>query len=118
MITVLGNVISDGRWCGNPPGELLVVVVVVVDVPVPVVVVVVVVVVTVVVVVVVLVVGVVVVAGVGVEFSLVSMMMPQMISPISTAMVTPQPTNAHGLRQPGMGSDSGSAACPVGSLAP
>jgi hypothetical protein len=109
-----GSVIAVGR-CGNAPGdrELLVGVPVsvpeagvvdVVGVPVVGVVVAVAVVVGVVVVVVVLV-----VAGAGVGLPWASWMMPQMISPSRIAMRTPQPTNAIGVRQPGMGS-SGSGA--------
>ncbi len=70
--------------------------------------------------VVVVVVVVVVVAGACVGAPWASWMMPQMISPIRTAMRTPHPTNAIGLRQPGMGScGSGSLPpCPVGLSSP
>ncbi len=44
-------------------------------------------------------------AGVGRPWA--SWMMPKMISPIRTAINTPQPANARGLRHPGVGSGGG-----------
>jgi hypothetical protein len=50
------------------------------------------------------------VVGVGVDSGLcMSSTTPKMISPISTTMSRPIPVSPRGLRQPGMGSGSGSA---------
>ena len=68
-----------GRWVGGTTGAAVVVGVVVVF-------------------------GVVVVTGAEAGGSWTSWMMPQMISPTRTAIRTPHPTNAIGLRHPGIGS--------------
>jgi hypothetical protein len=81
VVGVVGVVDSSciGRWVGGTTGAAVVVGVVAV-------------------------VGVVVVTGAEAGGPWTSWMMPQMISPMRTAMRTPHPTNAIGLRHPGIGS--------------